>query len=250
MSKRVNLLGWEAWEVPFLFPESLAPPPCVLPCPGGFQFAHLVVPALQYFTGLWLFSSICSAVADARNSLGPRSLHCWPAHPRAEPFCRPLACLCGTLWLGVHPAGEENPLMLVLQTLEGEKRGNSFSLETCGLSPKAPGTPLPQRIKATTSFSPLGQWFQTFLLSWPLFVVWMSFCFLHFYLPNCTNETTIHFSLFKLTKDVSDWVYNKINVPMIPMMLSTANQSFWSAWDNQCDHSELIKFQQAKITDV
>lgn len=89
--------------------------------------------------------------------------------------------------------------MLVLQTPEGEKRGTSFSLETYGLSPEAPGTPPPQKAKAATAFSPLGQWFQAFLF-WSLLVWCLSSCSLHSYLPNCTDEVAIRFSLPKLTK--------------------------------------------------
>lgn len=124
---------------------------------GGFQFAHLVVvPDLQCFT--------CDCFLLFALQLLMQGIPWVPVHSTADQPTHVLSLSAGLFPASVGPCDlgstrpeKENPLMLVLQTLEGEKRGNSFSLETCGLSPKAPGTPLPQRTKTTTAFSPLGQ---------------------------------------------------------------------------------------------
>ena len=97
----------------------------VLGAPTCSLFAsRAIVPVLQHFIGLRLFSSLCSAVADARNPLGPGPLHCGPAHPPARcfPAGPPPTASVGPGDVGVHLAGEENPLMLALQTPEGERK--------------------------------------------------------------------------------------------------------------------------------
>lgn len=169
----------------------------------------------------------------------------------AEPSCRPLPSLCETLCRGGPSGRRRKPSHASIADPRGwEKEGPRSALRLMGSAPRHREPLLPPENQGSYSF------FSPWSVIPNLFVIMAPFCCMYVLLLPAFLSAKLYWwskhSLcpFQITEDVYDWVYNKINVPMVPMMLSTANQSFWSAWDNECDHNELIKFQQAKITDV
>ncbi|XP_008569831.1 PREDICTED: uncharacterized protein LOC103589591 [Galeopterus variegatus] len=153
-----------------------------------------------------------------------------PVHSTADQFthlCRAFLqaspTSVGPCDVGVHPAGEENPLMLALQTPKGERKGGPHSaLKLWAQPPQHWEFLFPREPRQLGFFLP---WLMVpnFFVSKVLFCCIYVLLPLSFYLSNCINEVTIHFSLSKLTKTSMTECTIKSNVPRIPMMLSTAN---------------------------
>ena len=71
----------------------------------------------------------------------------------AEPSCRPPPASVGPCDVGVHLVGEENPLMLALQTPEGEKKRDLVQPWDLWAQPQGIGNP---SYPENQAFSPLG----------------------------------------------------------------------------------------------
>lgn len=212
-------------------------PSCCCPCSAAF---HRSVTHFFYllFSCWW------------KEFPGPSSTPLLTSPPTcAEPSYRPSPCLCGTLCReGPSSQRRKHAHASVADPGGWEKEGPRSALRLMGSAPRHREPLLPKEPRQLQLFLPLVS------VVPDLFVTMAPCCMYVLLLPVFLSARLYRRSNdslfpFQINKDVYDWVYNKISVPMIPM-LSTANQSFWSAWDNQCDHNELIKFQQAKITDV
>lgn len=125
----------------------------------------------------------------------------WPTC--AEPSFGSTPCLCGTLWCGGPSRQRRIPSNASVADPRGwEKEGPRSALRPMGLAPRQKKSLLPRKPKQLQFFLPLVSGSRPFCYHVPL----LPFCCMYvlllpaFYLPDCTNEVTIHFSLPKLTK--------------------------------------------------